>query len=78
VELTPDGRRRYGRTSNHWRAGMDAEKARIMPVFLQCYGERDAAVWFRRWRMFYMAVAEPFGYAGGNEWGVAHYQFEKR
>jgi cyclopropane-fatty-acyl-phospholipid synthase len=28
--------------------------------------------------MFYMAVAEFFGYADGNEWGVAHYLFAPR
>jgi cyclopropane-fatty-acyl-phospholipid synthase len=28
--------------------------------------------------MFYMAVAELFGYANGNEWGVGHYRFKKR
>ncbi|HSW13557.1 MAG TPA: cyclopropane-fatty-acyl-phospholipid synthase family protein [Solimonas sp.] len=67
----------YEKTSNHWLAGMDAAKDRIMPVFETTYG-RDAAVWFQRWRMFYMAVAEFFGYAGGNEWGVAHYLFSKR
>jgi cyclopropane-fatty-acyl-phospholipid synthase len=32
----------------------------------------------QRWRMFYMAVAELFGYASGNEWGVGHYRFVKR
>jgi len=67
----------YEKTSNHWLAGMDAAKARIMPVFETTYG-RDAAIWFQRWRMFYLAVAEFFGYAGGNEWGVAHYLFAPR
>ncbi len=68
----------YERTSNHWLAGMDARKDEIMQVFRAGYGDAQAAIWFQRWRMFYMAVAELFGYAGGNEWGVAHYRFVKR
>lgn len=67
----------YERTSNHWLAGMDAHKDEIMEIFRRGYG-KDAAIWVQRWRMFYMAVAELFGYAGGNEWGVAHYRFAKR
>ena len=68
----------YEKTSNHWLAGMDAQRDRIMPIFEQAYGKADAVIWFNRWRMFYMAVAEFFGYAEGNEWGVGHYLFEKR
>ncbi|MFA5939053.1 MAG: cyclopropane-fatty-acyl-phospholipid synthase family protein [Sinimarinibacterium sp.] len=68
----------YERTSNHWLAGMDTQRERILAVFAKTYGERDAAIWFQRWRMFYMAVAELFGYAQGNEWGVGHYLFARR
>ena len=68
----------YERTANHWLAGMDAARAAILPVFTATYGQAESARWFQRWRMFYMAVAELFGYAGGNEWGVAHYLFERR
>ncbi|PTU32312.1 SAM-dependent methyltransferase [Stenotrophobium rhamnosiphilum] len=68
----------YEKTSNHWLDGMDAKKAEIMNVFRAGYGEKDAVIWFNRWRMFYMAVAELFGYNKGNEWGVAHYLFNKR
>jgi len=68
----------YERTANHWLANMDRARAQIMPLFRSTYGERDAAVWFQRWRMFYMAVAELFGYEQGNQWGVAHYLFEPR
>jgi cyclopropane-fatty-acyl-phospholipid synthase len=71
-----DGRH-YEKTSNHWLAGMDANKAAILPIFEQAYGQ-DAAIWFQRWRMFYMAVAEFFGIENGNEWGVAHYRFVRR
>ena len=72
-----DGRH-YEKTSNHWLAGMDAHKDEILAIFRQGYGEKDAAIWVQRWRMFYMAVAEFFGYADGNEWGVGHYLFGKR
>ena len=69
--------RHYERTSNDWLQGMDAEKETIMQIFRETYGAADAGVWFGRWRMFYMAVAELFGYADGAVWGVAHYRFAK-
>ncbi|MFM0073468.1 cyclopropane-fatty-acyl-phospholipid synthase [Paraburkholderia sediminicola] len=68
----------YERTANHWLAALDAACDRVMPMLAHTYGARDAAVWFQRWRMFYMAVAELFGYVNGNEWGVGHYRFVKR
>ncbi|SEE97774.1 cyclopropane-fatty-acyl-phospholipid synthase [Burkholderia sp. WP9] len=68
----------YERTANHWLAALDAAHDRVMPMLVDTYGARDAAVWLQRWRMFYMAVAELFGYANGNEWGVGHYRFVKR
>jgi cyclopropane-fatty-acyl-phospholipid synthase len=67
----------YERTANDWLAGMDARRAEIAAVFRAAYGA-EAAIWIQRWRMFYMAVAELFGYRGGTEWGVAHYRFAKR
>jgi cyclopropane-fatty-acyl-phospholipid synthase len=48
-----------------------------MDVLRATYGA-DARRWFNRWRMFFLAVAELFGYAGGTEWFVAHYRFAKR
>ncbi len=65
----------YERTANDWLANQDREREAVMAVLRQAYGERRAALWFQRWRMFFMAVAELFGYAGGTEWLVGHYRF---
>jgi cyclopropane-fatty-acyl-phospholipid synthase len=64
----------YERTANQWLAALDAVKDRVMPMLVDTYGSHDAGIWLQRWRMFYMAVAELFGYANGNEWGVGHYR----
>jgi len=67
----------YARTANDWLANQDRERARVMAVLTEAYGPAEAARWFQRWRMFFMAVAELFGYAGGTEWLVAHYRFSR-
>ena len=48
-----------------------------LPLLAQTYGERDALKWWVRWRVFYMACAELWGWRGGNEWIVSHYRFTK-
>lgn len=67
----------YEKTSNHWLENTDKNKAHVMKVFAECYGAEHAAVWFQRWRMFYMACAELFGFDQGREWLVGHYRFVK-
>jgi cyclopropane-fatty-acyl-phospholipid synthase len=66
----------YERTANHWLENQDAARDEIMTVLRGTYGDA-AGLWFQRWRMFWMACAELFGYAGGQEWLVAHYRFAK-
>ena len=46
-----------------------------MWVLSQAYGNSLAALWFQRWRMFWMSCAELFGYEQGQQWLVAHYRF---
>lgn len=68
----------YQRTANAWLANMDSQYERVYPILKQTYGEQDAQIWWVRWRLFFMACAELFGYRQGQEWWVSHYLFEKR
>ncbi len=68
----------YEKTSNHWLENQDRNKAAVMKVLTEAYGPEAAPLWNQRWRMFWMACAELFGYREGNEWLVGHYRFVKR
>jgi cyclopropane-fatty-acyl-phospholipid synthase len=65
----------YQRTANHWLANQDASRDKVLATLVNVYGSRAASLWFQRWRMFWMSCAELFGFAGGQEWLVAHYRF---
>jgi cyclopropane-fatty-acyl-phospholipid synthase len=52
---------------------MDAAKDTILPILAQTYGADQVTRWWVRWRVFFMACAELFGYRGGREWFVSHY-----
>jgi len=67
----------YEKTSNAWLNNMDKNKAQIMPIIKQTYGENEAVKWWVYWRLFFMACAELWGYNKGNEWLVSHYLFSK-
>jgi cyclopropane-fatty-acyl-phospholipid synthase len=67
----------YEKTANAWLANQDANREAVMRVLESAYGNQ-APLWHQRWRMFWMACAELFGYRGGNEWLVTHYRFSKR
>ena len=67
----------YQRTSNHWLANQDRQRDAVMAVLREAYGA-EAALWFQRWRIFWMSCAELFGYRDGREWMVGHYRFGNR
>jgi cyclopropane-fatty-acyl-phospholipid synthase len=68
----------YEKTSNAWLANMDRHRATLLPVISETYGADGARRWWTRWRVFFMACAELFGYRGGGEWVVSHYLFGSR
>jgi cyclopropane-fatty-acyl-phospholipid synthase len=68
----------YKRTSEAWLRSLDAHKDQVLGIFEKAYGRREASLWFRRWRIFFMACAELWGFRKGQEWLVAHYLFRPR
>jgi len=67
----------YARTANHWLANQDARAEPARAALAQAYGAPLAGLWHQRWRMFWMACAELFGYDDGQQWGVAHYRYTR-
>ena len=70
--------RHYQRTLEAWLVNQDRQRDEIMALFRATYGPEQASRWFQRWRVFFMACAELFGYRRGEEWGVSHYRFVRR
>ena len=68
----------YQRTAEAWLRNMDDQRESLMPLFEQTYGRDEAGIWWMRWRLFFLSVAELFGYDGGRQWWVSHYLFDKR
>ena len=67
----------YRHTALDWLANFDSEIEALRPILAQVYG-RDAALWRRRWRLFFLATAGLFGDNDGAEWGVSHYRLRPR
>ncbi len=67
----------YRKTAEAWLANLDEYKEPIAQLFDTVYGTSNGQLWVQRWRMFFMACAELFGYEDGGQWMVAHYRFVK-
>jgi cyclopropane-fatty-acyl-phospholipid synthase len=63
----------YQRTAKHWLDNFDRNADKIRKVLDGVYGP-SSALWYRRWRLFFLATSGLFGHAGGKEWGVSHYR----
>jgi cyclopropane-fatty-acyl-phospholipid synthase len=68
----------YQKTAEAWLANMDRHRAAIEPILAAAYGATEARRWRARWRAFFMACAELWGWDDGREWLVSHYALVKR
>ena len=67
----------YQKTAEAWLRNMDDARDDLMALMIATYGDA-AETWWQRWRLFFMSVAELFGYEDGQQWWVSHYLFDKR
>jgi len=67
----------YQKTAEAWLQNLDSNRNEVWPILEKTYGHDFARMWFMRWRMFFLAVSELFGYRDGEEWFVSHYLFNK-
>ncbi|MFZ1132646.1 MAG: cyclopropane-fatty-acyl-phospholipid synthase family protein [Terriglobales bacterium] len=75
----------YQKTAEAWLRNIDAHRGNILDLFTGAYAHglsgrearSEALRWLVRWRVFFMACAELFGYRKGREWMVSHYLFSK-
>lgn len=68
----------YQKTAEAWLQNTDQHTQEITAIFDAVYGEKQGKIWLQRWRLFFMACAELFGYREGTEWFVSHYLFHKK
>jgi cyclopropane-fatty-acyl-phospholipid synthase len=75
----------YRKTAQAWLLNLDTHRQAILDLFAGTYAgglsgstaRSEALRWFVRWRVFFMACAELWGYRHGQEWIVSHYLFTK-
>jgi cyclopropane-fatty-acyl-phospholipid synthase len=68
----------YSKTAEAWLKNLDKNRQTILPILQDVYGVRDAGRWLQRWRIFFMACMELWGFRKGREWLVSHYLLRKK
>jgi cyclopropane-fatty-acyl-phospholipid synthase len=68
----------YSKTAEAWLEKLDKNRKHILPIMKEVYGPKEAERWLQRWRIFFMACAELWGYRNGQEWLIYHYLLAKR
>jgi cyclopropane-fatty-acyl-phospholipid synthase len=72
------GGEHYRRTAEAWLENLDTARGEVKPFLAQTYGADQAKRWLGRWRLFFLACAELFGWRRGNVWYVTHTRMARR
>jgi cyclopropane-fatty-acyl-phospholipid synthase len=67
----------YQRTAEAWLENLDKRKDVAREILERVMSRTEAERASNRWRIFFLAVAELFGYDNGEEWFVSHYLMER-
>jgi cyclopropane-fatty-acyl-phospholipid synthase len=74
----------YARTAEAWHDNLLRARREVIEVLRGAMGQggapagrAEATRQFHRWRLFFLACAELFGYHHGTEWLVSHYRLRK-
>jgi cyclopropane-fatty-acyl-phospholipid synthase len=62
----------YSKTSRDWLKNLESNKRAVLDLFEKTYGSGQAQLWYQRWRLFFIACEECFGFQNGQQWWVAH------
>jgi len=69
----------YARTAEAWLRNLDRHRSACRDIFIaDGLSSQASKLQVNRWRIFFLACAELWGYSGGAEWLVSHYRFGAR
>ncbi|HUW10875.1 MAG TPA: cyclopropane-fatty-acyl-phospholipid synthase family protein [Anaerolineae bacterium] len=68
----------YERTLRAWLDRLDGNVGEVRRILAATYGANNETLWLANWRLFFLACSETWALAGGREYLVSHYLFDKR
>lgn len=68
----------YRKTCEAWLQHLDENRERALAALVSARAGAAPLRLLTEFRLFFMACAEAFGYAQGQEWGISHYLFGSR
>jgi len=68
----------YARTAEAWLERLSSKRRAALGVLRRDLPSGQARFQLERWRLFFLACAELFGFRGGTEWVVSHHRLRAR